>query len=153
LDQPFKVGDKIEIGSHYGGVISIGLRSTRVVTPDDSLVSIPNGDLMNQSVSNSNAGEANCQVVAEIYLPITIDTERVRRLATEAAQVSRYIYLNKPITVLFFNDVKERRSYFKMRVKAYVMDIRYEFIFKSDMTELIIKELIKQNIISPDDLS
>lgn len=151
FDRPFQVGDKIEAGQYYGEVVKIGLRSTRIVTADDSLVSIPNGDIMTRSVSNSNTGEANCQVVAEIYLPITVDTEKVRQIATEAAQVSKYIYLDKPIAVLFFNEVKERRSYFKMRLKAYVMDIRYEFSFKSDMTELVIKELLKQKIISPSD--
>jgi small-conductance mechanosensitive channel len=151
FDRPFQVGDKIEAGNYYGEVVKIGLRSTRIVTPDDSLVSIPNGDIMTQSVSNSNAGEPNCQVVAEIFLPITVDTEKVRQIATEAAQVSKYIYLNKPITVLFFNEVKERRSYYKMRLKAYVMDIRYEFNFKSDMTELVMQELLEQKIISPSD--
>ena len=152
LDRPFMVGDKIEVGSHYGEVVEIGLRSIRIVTADDSLVSIPNGELMNQSVSNSNTGEANCQVVAEIYLPITVDTKRVRELAKESAQVSKYIYLNKPIYVLFFNEVKEGRSYLKMRLKAYVVDIRYEFAFKSDMTEIVMKELLTQKIIDPKDL-
>lgn len=152
FDQPFQVGDKIEIGSHYGEVVKIGLRSTRIVTPDDSLVSVPNSELMNKSVSNSNAGEANCQVVAEIYLPITINTEEVRKIAIEAAQVSRYVYLNKPIVVLFFNEVKERRSYLKMRLKAYVSDIRFEFAFKSDMTEIVMRELINRKVIDPEEL-
>lgn len=152
LDTPFKVGDKIEIGSFYGEVVEIGLRSTRVVTPDDSLVSIPNGEVMNQSVSNSNAGELDCQVVAELFLPLEIDTEAVRRIATEAAQTSRYVYLNKGVTVLFFNEVKERRSYLKMRLKAYVMDIRYEFIFKSELTEVVIRELLREGMFSAEDL-
>jgi len=152
LDRPFMVGDKIEVGSHYGEVVEIGLRSIRIVTADDSLVSIPNGELMNQSVSNSNTGEANCQVVAEIYLPITVDTKRVRELAKESAQVSKYIYLNKPIYVLFFNEVKEGRSYLKMRLKAYVVDIRYEFAFKSDMTEIVMRQLIDQKIMDPKDM-
>lgn len=153
LDQPFKVGDKIQIGNHYGEVLGIGLRSTRIVTDNDSLVSIPNGDLMNQSVSNSNTGEASSLVVSEIYLPITIDTEKVRKIATEAAQVSRYIYLNKPIAVLFINEVKEKRSYYKMSLKAHVMDIRYEGLFKSDMTEIVLRELLKEEIIDPKELS
>lgn len=152
FDRPFQVGDKIEVGEHYGEVVQIGLRSTRLVTADDSLVSVPNGELMNKSVSNSNTGEANCQVVAEMYLPITIDTESVRKIATEAAQVSRYVYLNKPITVLFFNEVKERRSYLKMRLKAYVSDIRNEFIFKSDMTEIVMRELIENKLVDPKDM-
>ncbi len=151
FDRPFQVGDKIQLGEYYGEVMKIGLRSTKIVTPDDSTVTIPNGELMNKSVSNTNYGEPNCQVVAEIYLPIDIDTERVRQLATEAAQVSRYVYLNKPITVLFFNEIKDRRAYLKMRLKAYVIDIRYEFQFKSDMTELVMRELLRINLITTED--
>jgi len=153
FDRPFQVGDKIQVGNNYGEVLSIGLRSTRIVTGDDSTVSIPNSDIMNQSVSNSNSGEPNCQVVAEIYLPIDVDTIAVRDTALEVAKVSKYVYLNKPISVLFFNEVKERRSYLKMRLKAYVMDIRYEFAFKSEMTELIIKELLNDGILKKEDVS
>lgn len=152
VDRPFIVGDKIEVGNYYGEVVEIGLRSTRIVTPDDSLVSIPNAEMMNSSVSNSNAGERNCQVVAEIFLPITIDTSEVRRIAKEAAQVSSYIYLKKPITVLFFMEMREVRAYYKMRLKAYVMDIRHEFQFKSDMTEIVIRELIDQGVLDPGEI-
>jgi len=153
LDRPFKVGDKIEVGEHYGEVQEIGLRSTRIVTQDDSLVSLPNHEIMNKSVSNSNTGAPNCQVVAEIYLPVNVDTSKAREIAIEAAQVSRYIYLKKPIVVLFSNEVKERKSYLKMRLKAYVMDIRDEFAFKSDMTETTIREFIRHGIFKPEDVS
>lgn len=153
LDRPFKVGDKIDSGKHYGEVLEIGLRATRLVTPDDSVVSVPNSELVNSAVSNSNSGELNCQVVAEIYLPIDVDTQKVRKIAIESAQVSRYVYLNKPINVLFFNEVKEHRSYLKMRLKAYVMDIRYEFQFKSDMTEIVIRELFDEGVITKEELT
>ena len=152
LDRPFNVGDKIQVGAVYGEVIEIGLRSTRIVTADDSLVSFPNGELMNSSVSNANVGEANCLVVAEIYLPVTINTEEIREIAMESARVSKYIYLNKPISVLFFNEVKETGWYYKMRLKAYVSDIRYEFAFKSEMTETVMRELIKQGKVKPEEL-
>lgn len=152
FDRPFLVGDKIEIGKHYGEVVRIGLRSTRIVTPDDSQVSIPNSEIMNQPVSNANNGEPNCQVVAEIYLPIYIDTEKAREIAVRTAQISKFIYLNKPIVVVFFNEPLGRKSVLKMRLKAYVLDIRYEFPFKSEMTEIVIKEMLKENLFSPDDL-
>jgi len=147
LDRPFVSGDKIEVDKYYGEVVEIGLRSTRIVTPDDSLVSVPNAVMMNSSLSNSNAGEPNCQVVAEIYLPLTIDTIKTREIATQAATVSKFIYLGKPITVLFLNEINNNHSYYKMKVKAYVMDIRDEFRFKSDMTELIIRELVKEGVL------
>lgn len=150
FDHPFQVGDKIEIGGNYGEVKDIGLRSTRIITADDSMVSVPNSEMMNKSISNTNVGETNCQVVAEIYLPLNVDTERVRKLAIESAQVSNYIYLNKPIKVIFINEMHDRKSILKMRLKAYVSDIRHEFLFKSDMTEIVMKTLIKENIINPD---
>ncbi len=152
FERPFQVGDKIEVAGHYGEVAAIGLLTTRIVTPDDSMVSIPNMEVMNSPVSNANSGELDCQVVAEIYLPIDVDTQRVRKLAIETAQVSKYIYLKKPIVVLFFNEMYQRKSYLKMRLKAYVMDIRYEFQFKSDMTEILIRALINNGIVSAMDL-
>jgi MscS family membrane protein len=150
FDRTFQVGDKIEVGGHYGEVMSIGLRSTKIVTADDSMVTIPNSEIVNNTVSNSNSGEANCQVVAEIYLPLSVDMTMVRTIATEAAQSSKYIFLNKPIVVLFQNEIKEKRSFLKMRLKAYVMDIRYEFAFKSDMTEKVITALLERKIILED---
>ncbi len=147
FDRPFQIGDKVEASGNYGEVVEIGIRSTKIVTPDDSLVTIPNSEFMSQNVSNSNAGENNCQVVAEIYLPLSIDTERVRKIATEAAQISKYIYLNKPIAVVFFNEIHFTRSVYKMRLKAYVSDLSKEFVFKSEMTEIVIKTLIEEKII------
>jgi small-conductance mechanosensitive channel len=147
FDRPFQSGDKIKVGEHYGEVVEIGLRSTRIITPDDNLVSIPNSEIMNSSVANANAGEPNCQVVAEIYLPIDTDTAKARAVATQAAQVSRYVYLNKPITIIFKNEYKDRKSLLKMNIKAYVLDIRDEFKFSSEMTEIVIKKLIDEKII------
>lgn len=153
FDRPFQVGDKIEVGSHYGEVVSIGLRTVRVVTPDDSLVAIPNSEIVNQSVSNANAGESNCQVVAEFFLPPDIDLGRAKKIAQRSAAVSRYIFLNKPIAVIFKNEIHEGRSLLKMRLKAYVLDIRYEFPFASEMTELVMKELLRQNLVTAQDLA
>lgn len=153
FDRPFQVGDKVEIGNYYGEVKNIGLRSTRIVTPDDSMISIPNSDIITKSVSNTNTGEANCQVVAEIYLPSHIDLEKVRAIGIKVAQVSRYVYLNKPINVIFKNEVHYNRSIIKMRLKAYVLDIRYEFAFMSDMTEVTIRELINHGLVSKEELT
>lgn len=152
FERPFKVGDKIEIGEYYGEVVNIGLQATRIVTQYDSMIVIPNMELMHKSVSNSNSGELYCQVVAKIMLPIDAPTQEIRKIAVEAAQVSRYIYLDKPIEILFTNRFYQRKSFLDMEIKAYVMDIRYEFKFKSDVTELVIKELLAQGLVDKNDL-
>ncbi|MFT5365398.1 MAG: small-conductance mechanosensitive channel [Candidatus Latescibacterota bacterium] len=134
LDRPFQVGDKIQVGSHYGEVVNIGLRSVRIVTPDDSLVSVPNAELVNQAVSNANAGALDCQVAIELYLPFDVDIRYAKKIAYEAAATSRFVYLNKPIVVMV-QDMYDKGFLTKLKVKAYVLDTRYEFAFASDVSE------------------
>ena len=134
FDQPFQVGDKIRVGETYGEVTSIGLRSTRIVTPDDNLVSVPNAQVVDQQVANANAGELNCQVVTDLYLSGEVDEAHAKRIAFEAAVSSKYVYLNKPIVVLI-KDELHWTVLTRVRVKAYVLDPRHEFLFASDVTE------------------
>ena len=134
FDQPFQVGDKIKVGGTYGEVVSIGLRSTRLVTADDNLVSVPNAQVVDQQVANANAGELNCQVVTDLFLPGYVNEAVAKKIAFGAATSSKYVYLNKPIVVLIQDEFKET-FLTRVRVKAYVMDPRFEFLFQSDVTE------------------
>jgi MscS family membrane protein len=52
LDRPFKLGDFITSGEVSGTVEEIGFRSTRIRTVDSSLISIPNGALVDMTVNN-----------------------------------------------------------------------------------------------------
>ena len=134
FDQPFQVGDKISVGGTYGEVVSIGLRSTRIVTADDNLVTVPNSQVVEEQVANANAGQLNCQVVTDLYLPGRVDERAAKEIAFEAAVTSQYVFLNKPIVVLVGD---EFRTTFvtRVRVKAYVLDPRFEFLMQSDITE------------------
>ena len=45
LDRPFRVGDYVAVDGIQGTVEQVGVRSTRLRTPDRTLVSMPNGRL------------------------------------------------------------------------------------------------------------
>ncbi len=55
LDQPFSVGDYVSVGGMEGTVEHIGLRSTRIRTPLNSLITMPNSTLIATSVENLGA--------------------------------------------------------------------------------------------------
>ncbi len=145
LDQPFQVGDKISVAGTYGEVVSIGLRSTRIVTPDDNLVSVPNTQVVDGQVANANAGALHCQVVTTLFLPGDVDVARAKKIAYEAAANSKYVYLDMPIVVLV-KDHFEYRFLTKIVVKAYVLDTRYEFVFASEITETAKLEYLRQGL-------
>ncbi|MAC18451.1 MAG: hypothetical protein CMJ23_02025 [Phycisphaerae bacterium] len=52
LDRPFQVGDWVIIDDVEGTVESVGLRSTRIRTFYNSLVSVPNSNLITRTVDN-----------------------------------------------------------------------------------------------------
>jgi len=52
VDKPFKVGERIQIGSIDGVVREIGLRSTRIVTLAGRVVTVPNSMFSDDAVEN-----------------------------------------------------------------------------------------------------
>lgn len=51
-DQPIRVGDFCKVGDTTGVVEEVGVRSTRIRTPDRTLVTIPNGSLASEKIEN-----------------------------------------------------------------------------------------------------
>jgi MscS family membrane protein len=51
-DRPIRIGDQCKIGLVEGNVLDIGLRSTRIRTPERTIVTIPNGQLSIMNVEN-----------------------------------------------------------------------------------------------------
>ena len=147
FERPFHIGDKISIDNEYGEVIDIGLRSTRIVTPDDSTVSIPNFLIFNQSVASANAGKTDMMVVIDLFIDNYSDMEIAGRILRECLITSKYVYISKssPYTVL----IEDFPFYRRIRAKAYVNDLRYEFEFKSDVTKRAWAEFNKNGISPP----
>ncbi len=146
VDQPFQVGDRVSVGGTYGEVVSIGLRSTRIVTPDDNLVSVPNTQVVDGQVANANAGALDCQVVTTLYLPGWVDVTRAKEIAYDAAANSKFVYLKKPIVVLVKDEFKETFLTVVV-VKAYVLDARYEAAFASDVTETAKAQYLREGML------
>lgn len=134
IDRPFQIGDKININNNYGEVVKIGIRNTIINTADDNLVSIPNGAIISTDISNANSGSLDCMVVVEMWLPIDINVEKVRKIAYEATITSRYLNYDKAVSILFF-DHFDNRPATKLVIQAYVLDNRYERVFGGDVTE------------------
>ncbi|OIR06500.1 Low conductance mechanosensitive channel YnaI [mine drainage metagenome] len=52
VDQPFRVGDFVQIGSHTGTIEDIGMRSTKVRTAARTLIALPNRMVANEAIVN-----------------------------------------------------------------------------------------------------
>jgi small conductance mechanosensitive channel len=67
--QPFKVGEWIEVQDYYGRVIERNLIQTKILTPDNEIVIIPNSTLLRRSVINRTRSGA-----LRVQIPVVVST-------------------------------------------------------------------------------
>ena len=72
--RPYKVGDYIQADNHLGTVDDIQIFSTVLKTPDNKLVIVPNGSIMNGSIVNfSNQDKRRVDIIASCSYEDDID--------------------------------------------------------------------------------
>jgi small conductance mechanosensitive channel len=56
MDRPFRIGDWVKVGEEFGQVEGLTLRTTRLRTPDNESVAIPNAVVAGGEIKNLSAG-------------------------------------------------------------------------------------------------
>ncbi|WP_234991379.1 MULTISPECIES: mechanosensitive ion channel family protein [Cyanophyceae] len=129
FEAPYRVGDRIKIGEHYGEVVGYGLRGIQLQTPDDNLVTIPHNKTWTEAVSNANSGQLEAQVATDFFFGHGVDVEQVIQILYQAAYSSKYTQLKLPIVVV----MQEKMWGTQFKLRCYPMDARDEFIYKTDL--------------------
>jgi len=129
-ERPYRVGDWIEVDGAYGEVIYVGLRMLRLVTPDDTMVTIPHIKIWQTNIYNANDGKRDLMCVVDFYLEPNHDGTQVRQSLYDVGLTSPYVNLERPILVI----VAEKPWGTHYKLKAYPVDARDQFQFISDLT-------------------
>lgn len=146
VERPYQLGDRVRIGDAYGEIDHIGLLSTKLTTPDDTRVTVPNSQIMTGQAWNANSGNPDCQVVTDMFVPHDCDPVEAGQIALEAAYSSPYVLLSKPVVVRL-EDRFQDGPYTLVRVKAYVYDHRFERAFQSDITVRAKSEFLRRGML------
>jgi small-conductance mechanosensitive channel len=85
FERPVRVGDIVVVGGEWGTIKKIGLRSTIVVTFDQSEMIVPNGDLVSEKVTNWTLSNPITRVVLPVGVAYGSDVQRVLQILREAA--------------------------------------------------------------------
>jgi len=103
-DNPFDVGDYIIMGDVAGVVEHVGVRSTRIRKPDQSLVAIPNNTLSNAAVTNWSRLQKRR---IDFYIGVTYNTnsQQIRELVAKIREMlmSRELVDPESVVVHFVN--------------------------------------------------
>lgn len=96
LDKTYKVGDYIIVDDKdRGEVVSLGIRSTRILTRDDVLVTVPNNILANSRIINETAPYPRYRLKIQVGVAYGSDLDQVETILLRIASDSSTI-LTKP---------------------------------------------------------
>lgn len=86
LEAPFRIGDWVEFDeTTTGRVIEIGWRTTRVLTPNDTYMILPNSQISRLMLTNYSAPRKHYQASVQIVLHHDIPVSQGKQLLFEAA--------------------------------------------------------------------
>jgi small-conductance mechanosensitive channel len=86
LDRPFRVGDRIQLGTgEVGDVLAIGTRVTRIHTADDSVLVVPNSLLTKERLVNLSMPSRHLVTRIEVAVAYGSDLGVTKRLLAESA--------------------------------------------------------------------
>ncbi|MCR4416316.1 MAG: mechanosensitive ion channel family protein [Ignavibacteria bacterium] len=135
IDKPFEYGDWIKIGNYSGKVHSKNLRTTDIITEDDSLIKIPNQLFISSAFENLNVISKNKQVTFIIEIPPRAEISKIKTALNEIVSLSIFNSINKPVEVIYKG--RNDKGNLEFQVRAYVFDAKFESEFKSDVQEKV----------------
>ena len=96
MDRPFRSGDRIEIvDGRTGDVQEIGLRSTKILSTDYTLLIVPNAELAKSSIINYSYPTNRLNVHQKLAVPYGADVDRVKQILLDVLS-SNPLVLNDP---------------------------------------------------------
>ncbi|MCL7751419.1 mechanosensitive ion channel family protein [Guyparkeria hydrothermalis] len=129
-EKPYRNGDWVRIGEHYGEVTHVGMRTIDMMTTDDDRITIPHSRIWTDSIVNANNGEPRLQCIADFYLHPDHDAARASEILRDIALTSPYTHLDSPIRVT----VREKPWGTHYKLRAYPVDGAQQFRFITDLT-------------------
>ncbi len=137
MDRAYKVGEYIILDSgERGEVVEVGIRSTKIQTRDDVLITIPNSLMANSKVINESAPQPRFRIRLDIGVAYGSDLDHVEDLLLQVANENNQV-VRQPsprVRLRMFAD-----SSVNFQLLLWIRDPRE----KGRQTHLLLKEIYK----------
>lgn len=104
-DKSFKVGDIIEISNQKGKVLIMGFRVTKLVTPDNNIITIPNSNFSKNVHINHTPLEEK-RVDLDVNIPYSVKVEDISKSFEELTSGFKWA-LDEPKANVIINELSD----------------------------------------------
>jgi MscS family membrane protein len=122
LDRPFRKGDRVQLATgETVDVFDIGLRSSKFMTFDNTLVIVPNNELVKAKITNLSYPEEAIRIKIEIGVAYGSEVDKVKAILIEAAK-SHPAVLQQPTPAAYLVNFGESALNFQMVCRVGQLD-------------------------------
>ncbi len=115
VEQPIRIGDRIEIKETFGDVVRIAARSTWIRTNENVVIVVPNSDFINNAIINWTGNDPRVRIALPVGVGYGSDPEQVRELLLGVARTIPEV-LREPAPDVMFTDYGDNSLNFALRV-------------------------------------
>ncbi len=137
MDRAYKVGEYIILESgERGEVVEVGIRSTKIQTRDDVLITIPNSIMANSKIINQSAPQPRFRIRLDIGVAYGTDLDEVEELLLQVASDNSQV-VRQPAPRLRLRSFGDSAVNFQLLL--WIRDPRE----RGRQTHLLLKEIYK----------
>lgn len=135
IDRPFLIGDRIELSDGtFGDVVDIGIRSTKILSFDNTIYILPNTEISNKRITNHAYPDFKIKIRQKIGVAYGTDIGKVKRIINDILDKHPSV-LNNPPWGIYFMEFGD--SSLNLLVIYWVSDYKNKF----DITDKINTEI------------
>lgn len=146
VTRPFRVDDFIEAQGITGTVVDIHITNTKIVTPDNKVIYVPNGTLSNGNIVNYSEKDTR-RVDLDFSVSYTSDVEKAKSIIMSIAEAHDLV-LEDPAP--FVRVSSYGASSIEIKARVWTNNADY-WTVNFDIVEAVRKEFIKNGIEIPFD--
>lgn len=146
FEEPFLVGDIVEVGNETGIVKEIGLRATMVSTYDGSDILIPNSNLTSNNLKNWTIADNRRFLELKFSLPHDVEPNKVVMIVEKCFSEQENIDMEG--SVILFSEIGDYA--FEFTVRLLITNISFGRKIKSQFLFKISEEFKSNNISYPE---
>ncbi len=149
IDKPFVIGDRIELwsaprgGATWGDVIDIGLRSTKIRTPDNITLIIPNSAIYTRDMINYTTGTPEIRVSIPVGISYESDLNKAEEVLNKVAKNTKGVK-DSNVVVKDFGE-----SSIDLELRVVIEDARNKGKISSEIRKAVKREFDREGIEIP----
>lgn len=146
FERPITVGDRVDVNGIEGDVQEISIRSTKILTMNNTSIIVPNSQFVENSVINFSHGDPTFRL--HIYVGVSYSSnlddvlKALNEVAAEHPKVMKHP--ERQIHLTQFGD-----SAWEMELRVWIPEVKDRLIIRNELNQSIVRKFREMNIEIP----